>query len=200
MESELKFWSISTLLLGLLMLLLVWKFSQWHLQGFTRAVGDRLQLLSELRQNALQRYFSTAEAELKFWSVSPQIIASQQSFNELWESQEPEQFLADIRSAYIDNNPHPDEDLRKLNRADDKPYSQLHAALYDTTRRFVTERGYYNVFLIGNDGTVFHTVEKEQDFGTNLLTGEWRNSSLADIYRRAQWQTGSFAMSDLQAY
>ncbi|MEH6609870.1 MAG: cache domain-containing protein [Halioglobus sp.] len=200
MKSELKFWSISTLLLGLLMLLLAWGFSQWHLQGFTRSVGDRLQLLSELRQNALQRYFSTAEAELKFWSTSPQILESQQSFNELWQSQEPEQFLAEIRSAYIDNNPHPDGDLRKLNRADEAPYSQLHAALHDTTRRFVTERGYYDVFLIGNDGTVFYTVEKEQDFGTNLLTGEWRNSSLADIYRRARGQTGSVAMSDFQAY
>jgi methyl-accepting chemotaxis protein len=200
MKSGLKFWTTSTLLLGLLMLLLAWGFSQWHLRGFTQSVGDRLQLLSELRQSALLRYFSTAEAELQFWSTSPQILESQSSFIDLRQSGEPEQFLADIRSAYIENNPHPEGDFRKLNRADETPYSQLHGALHDTTRRFVTERGYYDVFLIDNDGTVLYTVEKEQDFGTNLLTGVWRNSSLADIYRRAQSQAGSVAMSDLQAY
>ena len=45
-------------------------------------------------------------------------------------------------------------------------------------------------------------MEKEDDFGTNLLTGPWRETGLADVFRRALEgaDEGVAAFSDLERY
>ena len=41
--------------------------------------------------------------------------------------------------------------------------------------------GYYDIFLIDNDGFVFYSVAKEADYHTNILTGEYKNTSLSEL-------------------
>jgi hypothetical protein len=74
--------------------------------------------------------------------------------------------------------------------------------MHPRARLFVTERGYYDFFLIGPEGDVYYTVEKERDFATNLETGEWSNSGLAEVFTRAKRERkeGTIAVSDMQAY
>ena len=49
----------------------------------------------------------------------------------------------------------------------------------------VTSRDYYDLFLIDSDANIVYTVFKEDDLGTNLLTGPFSGSSIAEVYRRA---------------
>ncbi len=49
----------------------------------------------------------------------------------------------------------------------------------------VTSRDYYDLFLIDSDANIVYTVFKEDDLGTNLLTGPISGSSIAEVYRRA---------------
>ena len=67
---------------------------------------------------------------------------------------------------------------------------------------FVTERGYYDFFLISPEGDVLYTVEKEADFATNLETGAWRETGLAEVFRQAKRKRreGGIVISDMQAY
>ena len=199
-----KFWSLSAISLLLLTLLAAWGLSYLYLEKHTRLVSDRLQLLNELRKGAVEQYLSTADAELRFWASSPGITAAQAKFNQLWEASPDKAFaLQQLRQFYVENNPFPEGEYRNLDDAGDgSPYSLLHQSLHPTAKLFVTVRGYYDVFLIGADGDVFYSVEKERDFGTNLQRGAWRDTGLADVYKRAvdQMDTGGVATSDMEAY
>jgi len=74
--------------------------------------------------------------------------------------------------------------------------------MHARARLFVTQRGYYDFFLIGPDGDVLYTVEKEDDFATNLEHGDWQDSGLGAVYRRAKKERkeGTIAISDMQSY
>ena len=198
--SNLRFWSITCSIMLLSVLALGWGLAQWNLKKFSNEVADRLILLNELRRGALQQYFATAEAELQFWASSPHILLTQRELTRMWTMEAPEQCARTLRSSYIENNPHPVGELRKLRRAGQSLFDDLHAELQPMASLFVTQRGYYDFFLIGLDGYVYYTVEKEDDFGTNLLEGPYSDSGLAQAYRSALESPGSVAMTDLAAY
>lgn len=200
MMSSTRFWMIWSLALAVIMMLAAWAFSQWHLQQYNREISARLQLLNELRQGALQLYFGTAEAELRVWGSSPLILEAQSALTQEWSTGDSDALAEDIRRAYIEQNPHDTGKYSELFKADDSAYSIIHASLHDTARRFVTERGYYDFFLVGNDGYVYYSVEKEDDFATNLLNGPWRDSGLGKIYRRALDTAGAVVMGEMEAY
>jgi methyl-accepting chemotaxis protein len=185
------------------MALVVWGLLRWNLTNYTQLVADRLLLLGELRRGAVQEYFSTAEAELRFWSSNPDILGAQVSLGEIWAS-EPGGAVADqVRYSYTQGNPNPVGFYLNLDAAQDgTAYSELHGRMHARTKFFVTRRGYYDFFLIGPDGDVFYSVEKERDFATNLETGEWRDSGLAEVFTRAKHERkeGTIAISDMQAY
>ena len=61
-------------------------------------------------------------------------------------------------------------------------------AVSEETHRFYTNfkqiEQYYDLFLIGADGEVFYTVERESDYQTSLKSGPYSDSNLADLYRK----------------
>ncbi len=59
--------------------------------------------------------------------------------------------------------------------------------------------GYYDLFLIHPAGRIFYTVEQESDYQTNILTGPYSESSLADAVQQTI-DTGAFAFGDFQYY
>ncbi|MBE9540024.1 MAG: cache domain-containing protein [Proteobacteria bacterium] len=196
-----KFWLRSGLALALAMAGVAWGLSHWYLSSYTREVGDRLELLVELRKGAVAEYFSTAQAELQFWSTNPDILAAQAGFNAVWAGAEPALLSGQIRDSYVEKNPYQGSLFQLDDAQDGSMYSALHSQIHPLAKLFVSERGYYDVFLIGSDGDVFYTVEKESDFGSNLSTGQWRDSGLARAYKRAlQSRAGAVYISDMQPY
>ncbi len=71
------------------------------------------------------------------------------------------------------------------NPEDGSEYSQFHEKYHPNMREFLLRFGYYDLFLIDfNTGNVVYTVFKEVDYGTNLITGPYRNSGLADVVQK----------------
>jgi diguanylate cyclase (GGDEF)-like protein/PAS domain S-box-containing protein len=50
----------------------------------------------------------------------------------------------------------------------------------------VNKRKFYDIFFIDLDGNIKYTVKKENDLGTNLLSGKYNNSGLAEAYRSSK--------------
>ena len=50
---------------------------------------------------------------------------------------------------------------------------------------FIDRWHFYDLFLINNRGDVVFTVAHESDFATNLNSGPWRESALADVFRES---------------
>ncbi len=163
-------------------------------------MADRLVLLGELRRGALTEYLDTASAELKFWSTSPGLLDMHQRLVQEWIVADDEAHASQLRMAYIDDNPHPLGRRGELVQATDASYCLLHAELHEMARQFVTERGYYDFFLIGVDGYIEYTVEKEDDFATNLVDGPYSETGLAEVFHEAVENPGEVAISDLERY
>jgi methyl-accepting chemotaxis protein len=147
-------------------------------------IADKFQLLGELRRSALESYFKTAEAEISFWSVSPEIRSDYAALSDGWDALGGSAAIR-VRDLYISDYPFAGTGLSELRDAGDgSEYSYAHAQLHALASEFVTGRGYYDLFLIDLDGNIIYTVEKEQDYATNLARGAYSRSGLGDVFRR----------------
>ncbi len=54
----------------------------------------------------------------------------------------------------------------------------------DLFSEYAKKYGYYDLFFINADGYVYYTVAREADYGTNLLTGPYKDSNLGQLTRR----------------
>ncbi|MFB0980853.1 MAG: methyl-accepting chemotaxis protein [Alteromonadaceae bacterium] len=64
---------------------------------------------------------------------------------------------------------------------------------------FIKAYGYYDFFLIDEDGEIFYTVTKEADYQTNILMGQYSSSGLGQLFKKVQ-DSRTFAMSDFSRY
>ena len=64
---------------------------------------------------------------------------------------------------------------------------------------FIKSYGYYDFFLIDESGEIFYTVTKEADYQTNLISGQYNSSGLAELFKQVQ-SSRSFAISDFSRY
>ena len=69
---------------------------------------------------------------------------------------------------------------------DGSRYSRTHAAYHGTLADVARAFDYRDLLLIDPDGNVVYSVEKEIDFGTNLLDGPFSDSGLARAFRAAR--------------
>ena len=107
-----------------------------------------------------------------------------------------------VRRKYVDENPNPPDQRSKLDLAGSSIYDSSHAKINPWLRDFAAGREYDDIQLIAPDGTVLYSVAKRDDFVTNLKTGPWKGTALADVFARiaADPRSGRVAMSDLTAY
>ncbi len=82
---------------------------------------------------------------------------------------------------------------------DSKEYRDLDAVYRNHFKRFIERANYYDVFLISTDGWVVFTYAHESDFATNLNTGPYRNTGLAQVFRHALDKRAS-SISDFEYY
>lgn len=88
---------------------------------------------------------------------------------------------------YIGGNPHPLGEKSELLGADDGSiYSELHKKYHPLYKSFLEKNGYYDIFLVEpENGYIVYSVFKELDYGTSLLSGPYRDTNFAEVFRRA---------------
>lgn len=85
---------------------------------------------------------------------------------------------------------------------DGSAWSAVHATAHDYFRRMTELLHYQDVLLIDPDGNVVYSAYKGVDLGTNLRSGPFANTNLADAYSRAMagQLLDSVIFTDFQAY
>lgn len=186
--------------LALVTLVVGWGVNRYLIEQRMEAAGERLALLGTLRREALERYLDTAEAELSFWSTNEYLRGQQAWIVSAWERGIPagSDPAVSLRQRYIEGKPFPGGRSSRNARI----YSALHDRLHAMAELFVSERGYYDFFLISPEGDVHYTVLKEDDYATNLVTGPYKDTGLAEVFRQvmAAPDSGAVKVSDLEAY
>ena len=80
------------------------------------------------------------------------------------------------QARYISSNPNPVGSKQLLDQAASKGkfasrYDRYHATYHPAFRKEQAEFGFYDLFLINNDGRVVYTVFKETDYAASLTKG-----------------------------
>lgn len=149
---------------------------------------NKLSTLSASRAQALNDYLSSIHEDLLILANSSSVRDAMKSFSGAFEEVEANGDAVDyLQGYYIENNPHPTGQKEKLDYASDgSNYSAVHREYHPWFRQVLEARGYYDIFLIDNSGNVIFTVFKELDYATSLMTGEWKESDLAEVFRSAK--------------
>jgi methyl-accepting chemotaxis protein len=199
--SSRRFWVLLLTSLTLVTVVIGWGVNTYLIDKRIEIAGERLALLGTLRRDALERYLDTAEAELGFWGANEFLLEQQAWLVASWHEgvaagRDPAAYL---RQTYIEGNSSPHGPGQTENAA---IYAELHAQLHPMAKRFVTERGYHDFFLISPSGDIHYSVGKEDDFTTNLMTGPYKDTGLGDVFRQviAAPESNEVRVSDLQAY
>ena len=163
---------------------------------------DSYAALTELRRDALQNHLERVAGQTRYFAQDRAIRGILEDFREAWDhlgNRAP----ARLRRAYLLENPYPTGERHLLEQArDGSAYTALHGAHHDWLRGFLHQYGYYDVFLLAPDGDLIYTAFKEDDFGTSLMGGPYRESGLGAVFRGARDASGPDAVvfSDFATY
>ncbi|GEM_PF-109107 len=69
----------------------------------------------------------------------------------------------------------------------------------DFFAKYIRMYGYYDLFLIHPRGKVFYTVNKEKDYGTNMISGRYAESGIGKLVMRVL-ESKEFGMADFEPY
>jgi methyl-accepting chemotaxis protein len=104
---------------------------------------------------------------------------------------------------FIVKNPNPIGEKNKSSWIEGFPstYMNFHKKIHPWIDKMVESFGLYDVFFIDTQGTVFYTDFKEKDFATNLFKGPYKDTGLAEVFRKAlELPEGKVAFSDFKPY
>lgn len=88
---------------------------------------------------------------------------------------------------YMAANPNSFYEKSKLDDAKDgSDYSKLHQIYNPRFRRIAERMGYEDIMLFDLQGNMIYAVAKQPDFSTNLESGPYSQSNLADAFRAAR--------------
>ncbi|WP_415884642.1 methyl-accepting chemotaxis protein [Neptuniibacter sp. QD72_48] len=89
--------------------------------------------------------------------------------------------------------------LRQASQLDSLEPYHVSASSDKAYANFQKQGGYYDLFLINPQGDIFYTVEREPDFGTNLMNGTYADSNLARLFKQVLG-SGKFGIIDFAPY
>lgn len=109
-----------------------------------------------------------------------------------------------LQGLYIAENPNPTGKKDRLDDAGDgSAYSSIHKVFHPIIRGFLERFDYYDIFLIDYEtGEIVYSVFKEVDYGTSLLTGPYKDTNLARVFRTARnsFAKDFFILEDFEPY
>ncbi len=161
-----------------------------------------LELTRDIRIAQLISEVKTIYSEIRFWAESEPVSKGMTELISSWQalSFDPK---STARKLYITDNPlYPNYTANYVNANDGSLYSDAHERMHNLLRGLTKSRGYYDVFLIANNGDIIYTVYKEDDYASNLLTGKYKETSLAQGFREVQENTNlnHVALTDFIPY
>jgi len=167
-----------------------------------QAAFDKIDAAHDGRISELTNYLDSVKGDIMVVSENHMLIDALEEIEVAWREIGSEH-VAKLQKMYINDNPNPAGNKHLLDTApDDILYNTVHAKYHPWFRELLLTRGYYDIFLIDDDGNVVYSVYKEADYATDLVNGQWKSSDLANVWRMVQnnFKTDYVAFTDFRAY
>lgn len=153
------------------------------------------------RKAAIESYAKATAEDIVLVSKNPSTLEAFNAFSEGWNQQPAAKET--LRHDYVDANPNKVGEKFKLSAAaGDSLYNRSHAYYHPWISSFIEHKGYYDFFLISPQGDLIYTYFKEPDYATNLMTGEWKDTNLAELFRAIvkDPKPGTYGFADFKKY
>lgn len=165
-------------------------------QEMDQVAQDKVQAAALSRSAQIQTYLQNVQSQLRDMSRNPSVATATRRFADTYQKSQgvSETEAPALRQAYINDNPHPTgkkDELVDAGRGTE--YDQTHRRYHRWLRDFQRENGYYDLFLFDVDGNLVYSVFKELDYATNFHTGQWSDSGLGRVFRKAMTISGASA-------
>lgn len=175
-------------------------------QAEVSAVELTQQKMLAIRENVNQmvgNYFTSIGEDLVLNAKNRMTREALVSFDLGWNELPDADKTAYLQKKYIEENANEVGQKQLLDSAkDDTSYTSAHETYHPSFRDILTTHEYYDIFLVDKDGNVVYTVYKELDFATNLISGKWKDSGLAKLFRSIQSKSeaGKVFFQDFERY
>ena len=145
--------------------------------------ANKLTALGQSRKLAISRYLASINEDIQTLSENEIVYSALDAFAAAKKNVSGD-LTETLQRLYITDNEHPTGEKHKLDYATDgSDYSAAHKRFHPWFRKFLLARGYYDIFLIDPAGDVIYTVFKELDYVTNMMTGKYKDTDLANAFR-----------------
>jgi methyl-accepting chemotaxis protein len=146
--------------------------------------GDKLAGVARLQAFEFEQELETIERDLRLQASHPFVVEALSAFTAAFNAIDNP--LTRLQADYIANNPHPlGQKDQLLTAGTGSDYDRVHERFHSSFDALQDAMGYYDIFLFDTDGNLVYSVFKELDYATNLMTGEWRESGLGEVFRAA---------------
>lgn len=161
----------------------------------------KLEGLMQARQRALSNYLNAFRQDMAALGDNKTFLSALTSFaSGIADFSNP---TDELQKLYITDNKHkPNERYELGDPQDGSLYSIFHADFQPWFRKFLIQRGYKDILMIGKEGLVVYTVAKLPHFATSLKTGAYKDTALANLYKTlaADPKPGRLVFADFSSY
>lgn len=168
----------------------------------TSSVQTRFTNVLSGQKKLLDTFFSNVEQDIVIKSSARETLKALYDFGDAWNAMDGD-VTKNLQKSYIADNPYPIGEKEKFERAfGNNPYHEAHQKHHYHFREFLRIRGYYDIFIFNMEGDLIYSVFKEYDYATNFLNGEFKDSGLGKVYRKALKSTRKeqFTIQDFEHY
>lgn len=138
----------------------------------------RLEESSKLNLKFINNWFKFRKSDILSWSTSPLNI----------------DFLEKLQESFSKSN----LSLKEFTKSYD--CESIDNKYQDNLVPLLNNYNYlYDIFLVDTKGNILYTITKEDELGTNLLSGKYSSSKLASSYKKTL-KSGKITFSDIQRY
>ena len=165
------------------------------------SIKHETQLLRDEKAAIVGRYFQSIKDDIFLAANDPVPPTALKEFGAAWADLGYYQKEV-LQRLYIKDNPNPTGKKDMLTDAgDDSAYTQVHKKHHAWFQRLQQTKGYYDIFLMDNDGNVVYSVFKELDYATNVEKGEYASSGLGTVFKAAsKANKGDLVFDDFKPY
>ncbi|SHE72883.1 methyl-accepting chemotaxis protein [Marinitoga hydrogenitolerans DSM 16785] len=164
---------------------------------------SKLIVARDSKKAFLEKTLLEVENDLIYFTEMPVIIETLNGFYGEEEFSKSlngfDKYIKDLQIVYYENNPYNNKEKLDNFFYDDNfdqnkispdildeiyQYNSIHEKINPLLRKLIyTKNVYYNIFYITPDGYILYSTKKNKEFGTNIETGEYKNTSLGDLYK-----------------
>ncbi len=171
-------------------------------RGLVEIAKERMELVRNERTRAVTQLLNDARVGLGSLVTRPGLAEDIKEFSREFTRLNDAERSALI-NIYTVGNPYPPRSRSAFNSsADSSGYTAKHKTSHERMLRLLQIKEVDDIMLVDMQGNVVYSVAKEDDFGTNFLSGPYKDTVAAKVFRKAlatepPWDQ---AFSDMEVY